>query len=266
MAAEKRCASCGELLWAWEGPTNALLGRIARRWRWPETVPVLASALWTDLDGADRRWDRVALDSAGRGADWVLHDCEAGRILRQGEHKPDGANGQASRATAADYEAAIRQELIIPGSDWTDIDFVRHEQPHVHDRGICGAFCKRIAGSPLARLALPQVVRYRLDNGLPCTLITARPDMDSVYGAGTYWSVASKVGPVRAPAQVLNSVAAQMAELVPVQYRDAAVRELLTRIWLRISWDHDALVEDHTRHWLRPEVLRCAQRCSATGR
>lgn len=46
-------------------------------------------------------------------------------------------------------------------------------------------------------LAIPQVVRYRLDTEMPCTLITDRSDATAVYETLPYFRINRAEAPVR---------------------------------------------------------------------
>jgi len=110
--AEKICAICGQRRYPHEAQTNEMVAQAARL---PGIGPQVWRMVWPDITASDCQLcgNPLVFRACRTGADWVL-TCPAGHVARQAEHKPGGAPGQWSRATADDYKREVREGLIVP--------------------------------------------------------------------------------------------------------------------------------------------------------
>ena len=105
---------------------------------------------------------------------------------------------------------------------------------------------------------MPQVVRYRLDNQLPCTLITDRGDATSVYKTLPCFTIDPAEVPVRTTADVLNDLAAALRRVALTENQAQVMSDIATRLWRRLPWDHVEAVHAPGLALVRPAAYRCA--------
>src|SRR5215469_5509579 len=208
--AESMCMVCGQGWYPHEAKTNLMVAQAAQL---AEIEILVWRAIWPEITVSDCQvcGNKLVFRACGTGADWIL-SCAGGHIVRQAEHKPGGAPGQWSWSTAADYKRAISGGLIVPGPDWQGVPAPWHDQTHLRTNqcGRCDAV--KGAGNGMVRLTLPQVVRYCLDNNVPCTLVTDQGDATDVYvnahpSMGHDFIITAAAAPVRTTPSVLNSLA-----------------------------------------------------------
>jgi hypothetical protein len=256
--AKKICAVCGQWWYPHETETNELVAQAAQL---PGVGLSVWRMIWPDITASDCEvcGEPLVFRACRTGADWVL-SCPAGHIVRQAEHKPDGAPGQWSRATAADYKRAVSDGLIVPGQDWRGIPAPWHRQ--IHPRTSRCARCEEVKGTGMFRLTLPQVVCYRLDHGVPCTLVTDRGDATDVYiraypSLGDDFIIAPAVAPVRTTPTVLNSLAGALRRCSLSHDQRCLICDIATRMWWRLPWDQVRSVYAPARALVKPVAYYC---------
>jgi hypothetical protein len=258
--AKKICAACGQWWYPHEEKTNELVGQAAQL---PGIELSVWRTIWPDITASDCQVCGSPLGfRAGRtGADWVL-SCPAGHIARQAEHKPGGAPGQWSWATADDYKRAVSHGLIVPGQDWRGIPAPWHDQIHLWTNQCARCNAVKGAGQGMVQLTLPQVVRYRLDNKVPCTLVTDQGDATNVYVKanpilGDDFIITAAVGPVRTTPSVLNSLAGALRRCSLSNDQQRLICDIATRMWWRLPWDQVRSVYAPARALVKPVAYHC---------
>jgi hypothetical protein len=259
--AENLCTVCGERREPHEAETNR---RVAQAAQWPGIGPSVWRAIWPDSTKTNCQVcsEPLVFRASGEGADWVL-SCPAGHVANQAEHKPGRAPAQWSWAKVEHYKKAVHDGLIVPDTDWQGMPASWHEAKHPWT-GLCGR-CEEVKGdNGIFQLTMPQVVRYCLDNSVPCTLVTDRGDATTVY-VNAYLSlrhdfiITPKAVPVRTSPCVLNSLAAALRQLSLNGDQRHMICDIATRFWWRMPWGEPVrALYAPARALVRPVAYHCA--------
>jgi hypothetical protein len=254
--AESICPRCGEPQYPHETITNRL---VALAGQWPGVGTAMRRAIWPgDLPAACRRCGQELMFSgSGSGPDWTLW-CPSKHVACHAEHKPVGAGAQWSPATVDHYREGVAEGVIIRASAWPGFPEAFHENSHAWQPDACH-FCERERSGAGYRLAIPQVVRYRLDNKLPCLLITDRGDATSVYGTRPYFTIDPAAVPVRTTPQVLNDLAAALPQMPLSEDQTRVIGDIAARMWWRLPWEHVPALHAEGSALIRPTAVRCAE-------
>jgi hypothetical protein len=254
--AETVCAACGERWYPHEAVTNRLVAEAAR---WPGIGLAIRKAVWPDDPPTTclECGDLLTFSASGVDADWHLA-CAAKHNARHAENKPRGAPAHWSKARAEHYERALSEGVIIKTDGWPGVPPAWHEHGHQWTDQ-CWA-CERVKGTAgkLCRLAIPQVVLYRLDTGMPCTLVTDRGDATAIYQSLPFFGIAPDAVPVRTVPQVLNSLAAALRSLSLSSYQRHVLEDIATRLWWRSPWERSREIYAPARALVRTTAYGCA--------
>jgi hypothetical protein len=263
---ERICPMCGEPEYPRETTTNWLVAQAAQ---WPSAEITVWRAIWPhNLPATCPRCGReLAFWARWTGADWQL-TCPVGHVACHAEHKPVGAPAQWSRAQVEDYRRAVDDGVILPADAWPGWPETWHEQSHTwQDACYCwGCQRDRRATGKRYLLAIPQVVRYRLDTELPCTLITDRGGATAVYETLPYFRINPAEAPVRTTTEVLNDLAAALRRIPLDENQALVMHDIATRLWRRLPWEHVQALHAAGRALIRPGAYRCAWICDKAAR
>jgi hypothetical protein len=261
--AESICNICGEPWWPQESKTNWMVGQAAQL---PGVGPLVWRAIWPTITGnyCGTCGGQLAFHANEVGADWVL-SCQSGHVNYQAEHKPWGTPLQWSRAIVADYKRAVNEKLIVPDIHW-QYNFAQwHEQPHARTAkcGRCEGIKVQGRYSGMFRLTIPQVIRYQLDNNVPCTLVTDRGSATQIYVndyddvRGDFVIAAAGV-PVRTTPAVLNSLGGLLRHRSMSRDQSRVIQEVVTRLWRRLQWAEVRSLYAPSRALVKPVAYHCA--------
>jgi hypothetical protein len=254
---EKACAACGEPYDPLEPATNRLVAQAAR---WPGIGPVIWRSIWPEnpLTDCPACGAPLTFWASSVGADWCLC-CAAGHPVCQAENKPGGAPGHWAWARVTHYKRALERGVIIRGPAWPGIPAKLHERPHPWIADQCWS-CAAVKGTGgrICRLAIPQVVRYSIDTGLPCTLVTDQVDATAVYGSLPHFTINPDMVPVRTVPQLLNALGASVHGLTLAGYQEEILRDIATRLWWRSPWDQEPAIDERARELVRRSAYLCA--------
>ena len=264
---ERLCPTCGEPEYPHETITNWLVAQAAQ---WPGTGIAVWRALWPHyLPLTCLRCGReLAFQARRTGADWQLI-CPVGHVAQHAEHKPAGAAAQCSPAQVEDYRRAVGDGVIVTAGAWPGWPEKWHERSHDWQDACYTWGCQqdRRATGKRYLLAIPQVVRYRLDNGLPCTLITDRGDATAVYETLPYFKINPAEVPVRTTTEVLNDLTAALRRVSLSENQVLVMQDIATRLWRRLPWEHVKAFHPASRTLIRAGAIAacgCAMRRTRT--